>query len=445
MILSSLSKSLVRLAPILVLVPSTLFARPPIVLSGATLIDGIAKHPIRDAVIVIDRGMIVGAGGRGFVIIPPNAEVIDIRGKFIIPGLIDSHIHYGSPRDLLQLLAWGVTSANCMFESTDEGKAIEIQTLPDTSRSPRIFPVAPIFTAQHGWWGEGFPPDTAVNRFPKTPEEARAQIAKVKAKGISRIKLMYDGMGWCRDPLAPLEKMNPDVMRALIDEATRQNIFTEVHAPTFTEASEAQEAGVSAFVHGILDEHLSAPFVSAIPGKLEFYIPTFCLYEFLADVNGFVKKVLADERFRAALPDQTVREYTDSAYAKRYHDRYPNGTYVKNHLSILRENMMSVITNYGSVAMGTDMWAFPGIAAHLEMEYMVEAGLTPIQAIAVATTTGGQFLGSRVGIISNGLRADLLILDADPSENIRNTRTVRTIIKGGVFFDHEDLLKLSKQ
>ena len=103
---------------------------------------------------------------------------------------------------------------------------------------------------------------------------------------------------------------------------------------------------------------------------------------------------------------------------------------------------MTVLKTYGNVVLGTDIPIFPGIAIHKEMEYMVQAGLTPLQAIAVGTTLGGQFISGRnVGMISLGSKADMVVLDADPSENILNSRRVHTIIKGGVFFDHDTLLK----
>jgi imidazolonepropionase-like amidohydrolase len=439
-----------RLLLLLLFTALPLVAQRAIVLDGATMIDGIARRPVPDVVIVIEGGMITGVGKKEFVIIPPNAQRIDLRGKFVMPGLIDAHIHYGGERDLLRLLAWGVTSANCMFESPLQGRALEIRTAADTAIAPRIFAAAPIFTAPHGWWTDGvpsgdLPADTAVNRIPGSPEEARAQVRRTKALGISRIKIMYDSMGWCRDPLPRLERMDPGIMKALVGEAAAQGMMSEIHAPISGDAAEAQDAGVSAFLHGVIDERLTAPFVGALQQKAEFYVPTFCLYEFLADARGFVDSTLADPRFRAALAPAEIGALTAPAYAAAYHERYPNAAWVKSRLPIGRENFKTVVDNYGNIAMGTDMWVFPGIAAHIEMEEMVKAGLTPMQSLAAATSYAGQFIGTgeRIGSIYIGARADLIILDADPSADIRNTRTVSTIIKGGRVYRHDDLVKRS--
>jgi imidazolonepropionase-like amidohydrolase len=109
---------------------------------------------------------------------------------------------------------------------------------------------------------------------------------------------------------------------------------------------------------------------------------------------------------------------------------------------------MKLLANeHANVVLGTDMWAFPGIGAHLELDYMVRAGMTPAQAIVSATSLAAKFLGEdRVkGSIEAGKQADLLILEGDPLKDILNTRTVREIIKRGIVFDHEALVEESKR
>ncbi len=456
-------------------------AQRPLVIEGATLIDGNIKPPVKNSVIVIQGTKISVVGKKGKVKIPTDAVKIDARGKYIIPGLIDAHIHYDSPRDLIQLLAWGVTSANCMFESTDDALNMQNQTSGDSVHAPQIYATAPIFSTEHGWWwGEGFPNDSSVNRFPSTPAEAKEQIRKVKAKGIQRIKLMYDNMDWCRDPLPPFSQMQQNVMNALIREARAQGMFTEVHAPKLRDAVQAIDAGVSAFAHGILDHELDEFFMQAIEGKKVFYVPTMCLYEFLADVSGFMQHALADERFRSALPDEQRIRYSSPEYYNRYRERYPNITFVKEHLEILRQNMTKIMEGeveqeyfeqnitpeqikktekerekeerehpreQTNVALGTDMWAFPGIGAHLELEYMSGTGIQPLEVLSAATRVGAKFLGreSVIGTVEAGKQADLLILDSNPLKDIRNTRSIRTIIKHGVVFDHQKLIEESKR
>ncbi len=460
---------------------SLCYGQHSIVLEGATLIDGTGNPPLSNSVIVIQGTRIIAVGEQGKIETPKDAKKINVRGKYIMPGLIDCHIHYGEPRDLVQLLAWGVTSANCMFESTDQALEMEKRTASDTIHSPQIYATAPIFTCEHGWWwGEGFPIDSTINRFPKTPDEAREQVRKVKAKGIKRIKIMYDDMGWCRDSLPRLSKMDKDIMKELYDEAERDGMLTEVHVPQLADAQEVLKSGYPhlmfrgvgvAFAHGIIDDTISVRISSryhltwlAMPGVLMgflgkdiYYVPTFCVFEFLADVRAFMRNALSDERFRFALNDEVVEKYTSKSYYDHYDKTYPNSQFVREHLSILNLNLKK-LKESRYVAMGTDMWAFPGIGAHLELQYMVNAGMTPMQAIVSSTQTGGLFLtapkfgeelfeqtNSPMGTIAKDKIADLLILDANPLEDIRNTRTVRTIIKHGIIFDHQQLVEESKR
>ncbi len=349
-----------------------------------------------------------------------------------------------------------------MFESTDQALQLEKETSGDSVHSPQFYGTAPIFTATNGWWyGPDFPIDSTINRFPATPEEAREQVIRAREKKIDKIKVMYDDMSWCRNPLAPLTRMDGQILNAIMAEAARRNMVTEVHAPLLKDAMDVLNAACPllpkggpiifpmdcfAFAHGIVDEEVDSAFASAMQDKHGWYIPTFCVFEFLADVKGFMDHALTDERFRSALPAKLLEEYTSEEYYKRYRERYPNVEFVHSHLKVLRHNLMALHKRGVRVAMGTDMWAFPGIGAHLELEYIVESGMTPMEALRSATQRGIEFLGGApIGTIESNNRADLLILDKNPLTDIRNTRTIRTVIKHGVVFDHAALVEESKR
>src|SRR5208283_1350179 len=117
---------------------------------------------------IVDHGMIMGAGKKNSVLVPPDAEIVDLRGKFIMPGLIDTYVQPRSYRDVQEMLAWGVTSVNCVFASIAEAKMYDAKSLSDTNFFPRIFTTAPIFTPEHGVFGEKTVDDNGINRFPKT-------------------------------------------------------------------------------------------------------------------------------------------------------------------------------------------------------------------------------------------------------------------------------------
>lgn len=420
-----------------------LLAQRTVVLKGATMFDGVARHPIPDAYIVIQDGIVTGAGAKKFVLIPPDAETIDMTGKFIIPGLTDANVESPSEEDLRQMLAWGVTSANCVFGSLAAAKDLAARSLSDSAALPRVIPCSPVASAENGLrWRNLFPDDTASDWIPRTPDEARKFVRDVKALGASRIMILYDSLGWCRPHSSQYRQMSPDVLRSLIDETAQQKIYSEVCSSTFADAADAQDAGASALMNGVIDTLVSAPLAQGITDKGEYFVPTFCRYRLLGDRERFINEVLSDSIFRKAIPEANAHEYANSARLKALYELYPDTVFVNVHYHFLQENMMTVLKAYGNVVLGTDIPIFPGIAIHKEMEYMVQAGLTPLQAIAVGTTLGGQFVSERtVGMISLGSKADMVVLDADPSENILNSRRVHTIIKGGVFFDHDALLK----
>lgn len=435
-----------RILPLLALLAacSMSFAQNAVVLEGAVIFDGIASRPQKNSVIVIQHGKITGFGPRREVIIPEGAKRINLRGKFIIPGLIDGHVHASSSDDLLRMLAWGVTSVGGMFETVGQAAALERWTALDSSRAPQVYAAAPIFAGDSAWFSlQGIPADTAIDQFPSTPEEARLQVKKAKGLGMKRLKIFYDTMDWCRDSLSTPARMDREIMAAIIEEAWKQKLFTTVHAPKLADAREALDAGAMSLAHGVLDDYLDASALETMHSRNVYYVPTFSMFEFLADGERFLKGVLADKRFRSTLPPRLVAEYTSPEYLRRHRERYPNAGFIRSHLPALRDNMLTLVKNYGVVVMGSDLAVLPGIGAHLELEYMVKAGLTPYQAITMATTFGGQYLGAatKVGTIEVGRQADLLILNADPFADIRNTRNIHTIVKRGRMFTQKALLK----
>ena len=437
-VLAALLPALLALAA-----PAAAPAQKKYILQGGTIINGVFTRPLKDHLVIVEGGRITGVGRKNTVILPKDAEVIDVTGKYIMPGLIDVHVHEDAKADWPRYLAWGITSVNCMYEVTDTALAREAWSLQDTVRSPRIFAAAPVFTTKGGWWeGDAFPVDPSVDRFPTTSGDARAAIRALNAKGVRRIKLMVDDMGWCRDPLPRLAKMDTVVMNALLDEARKLNIVTEVHAPELADAASAVAGGANILVHGIVDRRVDAPLVETLLYSDGYYVPTFSLYRFLAGADTFMTGVFSDPRFRASLPPATVDSLTGPAYAARYRERYPNIDYVRSRLGVLDDNMATFLSNYAQIALGTDMWALPGIGAHVELELMVKAGMTPMQALTSATFLSAKAIRifSKTGTIEPGKDADILVLDADPLADIKNTRSISMVIKMGRIFRPAELL-----
>lgn len=402
---------------------------------GATLIDGTGAPPVANALLVIRDGRVVSAGPatpNALAALPKDASVVDVAGRWIVPGLIDAHVHAESDEDLRTMLRWGVTSVRLMAEdvASAEQLAASSRTRQDV---PEVFPAAPIFTVAGGWWASQ-PPDSRLDRFPETPEKARASVRKAKALGSREIKLMLDDMAWCRAPLPALPRVRPAVASALLDEAKRQGMRAIVHAPGLRDASEAVADGATALAHGVLDP-FDASTIAVMKARPVFYVPTMDIFEFLADTGSFVNHVLSDPRVTApgGLPPAAVAQMRSPEYAAGYRSRYPAFENVRSHLPALRGNIAALHRAGVPVALGTDMWAFPGLAVSIEMELYVRAGLRPVDALRAATETAARSIGidGDRGTLSAGKRADFLILSSDPLADPTNVRAIERVYKEG--------------
>ena len=405
-----------------------------IALRGATLVDGTGAAARPNALLVVENGRIVSvatASDEALARIPAGAQIIDVAGKWIIPGLVDAHVHAESEAGLKQMIRWGVTTARLMAEDV-----VAAGTLAAASRGRRdvleVFPAAPIFSAKGGWWDQGEPPDAHLDRFPATPAAARDSVRKAKALGSREIKLMLDDMSWCRAPKPKLPRMKADVARALISEARRRGLRAIVHAPELAEANEAIHDGATALAHGVI-EPLDDTTIAVMKTRPVFYIPTMDIFEFLADTRAFVDSVLADPLAASGLPAGTLERYRSAAYSDRYRERYPNFENVKRRLPALRENLRKLHAAGVPIALGTDMWAFPGLGVSIEMDLYVKSGFSPLEAIRSATETAARSIGVEKdrGTLEVGKRADFLVLSADPLADVKNVRAIEAVYRNG--------------
>jgi imidazolonepropionase-like amidohydrolase len=329
------------------------------------------------------------------------------------------------------MLNWGVTTVRLMAEDVVAAQKLARESIGRRD-IPDVLPAAPIFTAKGGWWDQGEPPDRNIDRFPATPAKARAAVRKTKALGSREIKLMLDEMSWCRDPKPPFPRMKPDVAKALIDEARRAGLKATVHAPKLADAKEAISDGATALAHGVI-EPLDDVTIAVMKKRRVFYMPTMDVFEFLADTRAFVDSVLGDPRVVSGLAPETVALYRSSSYSDRYRKRYPNFENVKRRLPALRENLRKLHAEGVPVALGTDMWAFPGLGVSIEMDLYVNAGVSPLEAIRAATQTSARSLGIEGdrGTLQAGKRADFLVLSDDPLRTVKNVRAIAGVYKNG--------------
>jgi imidazolonepropionase-like amidohydrolase len=401
---------------------------------GATLVDGTGSAACSDSLLVVSDGRIVAVGAatpEAIRNLPVGTQVRNVSGKWIVPGLIDAHVHAESDDDLKTMLRWGVTSVRLMAEDVAAAARLEAESRTRAD-IPQVFPAAPIFTTRGGWWDQGQPPDRSLSRFPATPEEARRSVQRARDLGSREIKLMLDDMAWCRAPRPALPRLSPEIAKALIEEARSSGLRASVHAPNLADAKEAIADGATALAHGVL-EPIDEKTIEVMKQRPVFYIPTMDIFEFLADTRAFLDSVLSDPRAVAGLPPQIVARYRSNAYSDGYRERYPNFLNVARRLPALRENLRHLRAAGVPVALGTDMWAFPGLGVSIELDLYVRSGIVPLEALRSATQTAARSLGieKERGTLEAGKRADFLILDEDPLLDIRNVRSIKDVYKKG--------------
>jgi imidazolonepropionase-like amidohydrolase len=413
-----------------------------VVFEGARLIDGTGKAPRENSVIVVQGDRIGAVGTLGKVKVPKGARVVDVRGRTIMPGLINAHGHVGLVADgknradaytrenilpqLAQYEQYGVTSIMALGLNRDLGYQIR-----DEQRRGSI-PGASLFVAGRGIGVPDAAPPVPVAPDqvyrPQTKEEAVADVREAASHHPDMFKL------WVDDIYGKFPKMKPDVFQAAIAEAHKNKIRVAAHVFYLADAKALVSAGIDALAHSIRDQPVDAELIKAMKAKGTFYVPTFTV-----DESAFVfaedPAVTSDPMLAQAVPAEVVQMWQGQEYKNKV-ENDANTPKIKAALANGMKNLKALQDAGVHIAFGTDSGAqparVPGWAEHHELELMVRAGLTPMQALTAAGRGSAAMLGLKDrGTLEQGKKADFLVLDANPLDDIRNTRTLVSIWHGG--------------
>ncbi|UPK01368.1 amidohydrolase family protein [Bradyrhizobium sp. 170] len=416
-------------------------ASKPVVLKGATLIDGLGGKPIADSVLVIKDGRISAAGDAKSVKAPSGAEVVDLKGKTIMPGMISNHSHIGIVRglkaspdnynreyiisQLRQWEAYGVTTITSLGLN-----AAEFYDLRADLHSGKA-PGADIFGADRGIGvALGAPPVAIVPVGPSqvyrpdTPEAARQAIKEMAGRKTDLVKIWLDDFG----KLLPV-KVKPEVYAAAVDESHKNKLRVAFHINDLEDAQAALKAGADIIAHGIRDKEVDAPTIDLMKKGATWYVPTLAL-----DDSNFIfadkAKVAADPFVNRALDPAVKTQLEDPAWQQKVHDA-PGSERARKALAMNQKNLMTLYKAGINIGFGSDSGVglrFPGVAEHRELDLMVEAGLTPLQALTIATSGAAKLLKlDDRGVLKAGKLADLVVLDADPSADISNAHKISAV------------------
>ena len=412
-----------------------------VALIGARLIDGTGQDPLENAALVIQGDTLSAVGPADSVKFPSDAAVIDCHGQTIIPGLISDHSHVGlvdglsiKPenynrenilRQLRQYEAYGVTTVTAL--GLNGSLFYEVREQQHAGKSPG----ADLFGAFRGIGAPSGAPPAAVVPVstdqlyrPETAEDARTVVREIAAGHPDLIKI------WVDDLLGTSPKMKPEIYSAVIDEAHRAGVRVAAHIYYLQDAKAVLRAGADIIAHGVRDQPVDAEFIDEMKARSAWYIATInldeCFYIF-AEQPAWIKEPF----FQNALQPALKAQLSDPAYLEKTL-KGPRVPIFKKAVATNQANIKALYDAGVKVAFGTDSGAIPpripGFAEHRELQLMVTSGLTPLQAINCATSRAAALLGlSDRGVLAPGKLADLVVLTANPLDDIMNTEKIAAV------------------
>ncbi|MDP1569061.1 MAG: amidohydrolase family protein [Vicinamibacterales bacterium] len=395
---------------------------------GGRVIDGTGRV-LENATVIVRDGQIRTVGAAAAVPVPEGATRIDLTGKTLMPGLINAHGHVAATdglqsnpafytrenleRQLRTYADYGVTTVFSLGDDREAGFVLRNEQGGATLNRARLFVGGEVITG-------------------RTAEEAGAHADRVAAWKPDLLKIRVD------DNLGRSPKMPPEAWRAVLQRANAHGLPLAVHIFYLADAQALLDAGAAFIGHSVRDVPVDDRFIRDLKARDVCYCPTLTrelstfIYDstppwvndpfFLKGVDGEVARQLADPARQAAL-----RASPASAMGQQY----------KAGLAVATRNLKRLADAGVRIAFGTDSGPparFQGFFEHLELEMMVEAGLTPMQAIVSATGDAARCWdkAGQLGSIEPGVTADLIVLDRNPLDDIRHLRAIDSVWIGGV-------------
>ncbi len=400
---------------------------------GAKLIDGSGAQPIEDSVVVTEGTRIRAAGSRSHTPVPKGSEIVDGAGKTVIPGLVELHAHYfGDRAEMKRLLAvqlsFGVTTSRSI--GADQNEHLEVVADARTGKiaAPRLFTAGRGFTHP-----DGHPIGLPFVRRPATVAKARAGVDELSSQRVDFIKM------WVESKNKTLLKISEEMRVAIVEAAGKPHIRVVAHVFDEADLRQLFDLGVRDFLHSIRDTEIEVALLAQLKEGNVTFTPTLTVAE-RAWYFAEHPEDLDDPEVRASLNPELLEDILKPETRKAMLAN-PNLPRLKAEYERAQRFVKTLSEAGVRIGAGSDSGAgvIPtGWGTHHEMQLLVAAGLSSMQALRAATRDAAELLAdgeSDYGTIAAGKIADLVILDADPLQGIANTRKIHRVMQGGKWLE----------
>lgn len=414
-------------------------AAETLLLTNFTLIDGTGAAPKARQAMLVEDGRIRWIGPASQAPRVGPGETVNLSNRWVMPGLIDLHVHIGTVRDLTQkaeyftresverdltrYAAYGVTTVQSMGTDGDA-----IFTIRAEQRAGRPS-MARVYTAGQGLvFKGGYGGVVGINHPVATPQEARAEVAAQAAKKVDFIKL------WVDDELHTMPKMPPEISQAIIEAAHAKGLRALAHVFYLDDAKRLVEQGIDGFVHSVRDQPVDQALLTAMKARGVWQVAPTLSREVAVYAFGEPNPITQEPFFRASTTPAAIAglDSPEREQTIRANPAYPQMPAFDRQA---KDNLMRQAKAGVTYGFGTDAGPpgrVPGYSEHWELWEMVASGLTPMQAITAATGTAARWLKNPdIGTLQAGRWADLVVLDADPLKDIHNSRSIAAVYVAG--------------
>lgn len=390
---------------------------------GATIIDGTNAPPLENGVLVITDGRIRTVGSQSDVTLSQDTQVINVSGKYIMPGLINAHGHVGatvglngnggySRDNLLRQLGlyarYGVTTVNSLGGDQEQGFLLRNEQFETGLNRARIYVAGSVVVGD-------------------SEEAIRAEVNRNADMGADFIKVRID------DNLGASEKMSRPFFEALVDQAHKRRLPVAVHLYYLNDAKFMLRTNADIIAHSVRDLPVDREFIDMVTASDTCYIPTLT-----REVSTFVYESIPDffedPYFLKEVEPGILEELSSPERMSRIAGSRSSQIY-KAQLPTAMSNVESLHNEGVRVAMGTDTGPparFQGYFEHMEMHMMVDSGMSPLDAIRASTGVAADCIGmGDIGTLEPGKWGDFSILTDNPAVDIRNSHSIESVYIAG--------------